>query len=71
MWRAPTAGGAKGIGYACAQCLGREGAKVVLADVDAAGAQSAADALGSEHIIASPFTCDVGSKPDVRTLALL
>jgi len=44
---------------------------VVLADIDAAGAQSAADALGSEHIIASPFTCDVGSKPDVRTLASL
>ncbi len=60
-------GAAKGIGFACARCLGREGAKVVVADIDADGAQSAVDALGRESIEASPFTCDVGSKPDVRT----
>ena len=28
------AGGAKGIGLACASCLGHEGCKVVVADVD-------------------------------------
>lgn len=62
----PTAGAAKGIGYACAQSLGREGAKVVVADIDAARARTAADTLGEQNIVASPFTCDVGSKPDVR-----
>ena len=44
---------------------------MVVADIDAAGAQTAADKLGAENIIASPFTCDVGSKPDVRVIASL
>lgn len=37
-WRWP-AGAAKGIGLACASCLGHEGAKVVVADVDEEGAK--------------------------------
>ena len=32
-------GAAKGIGLACASCLGHEGAKVVVADVDEEGAK--------------------------------
>ena len=34
----PFAGAAKGIGLACASCLGHEGAKVVVADIDDASA---------------------------------
>ena len=37
-----------------------------VADIDAAGAQRAVDALERESIQASPFMCDVGSKPNVR-----
>ena len=33
------AGAAKGIGLACASCLGHEGAKVVVADLDEEGAK--------------------------------
>ena len=33
------AGAAKGIGLACASCLGHEGAKVVVADIDEEGAK--------------------------------
>lgn len=32
-------GAAKGIGLACASCLGHEGAKVVVADIDEEGAK--------------------------------
>ena len=34
----PMAGAAKGIGLACASCLGHEGCKVVVADIDDSGA---------------------------------
>ena len=33
------AGAAKGIGLACANCLGQEGSKVVVADIDEEGAK--------------------------------
>ena len=36
------AGGAKGIGLACASCLGHEGARVVVADID--------DVAASRHV---------------------
>lgn len=39
-------GGASGIGAACARALASRGAKVVVADVDAAGAAALADELG-------------------------
>jgi NAD(P)-dependent dehydrogenase (short-subunit alcohol dehydrogenase family) len=40
-------GGASGIGAACAATLAREGAKVVVTDLDDAGAQSVVDKIGS------------------------
>src|ERR1700730_9634655 len=40
-------GGASGIGAACATTLAREGAKVVVTDVDDAGGQAVADKIGS------------------------
>lgn len=59
------AGGAKGIGFACATCLGHEGCQVVVADIDEKGAQEAAHRLQSESIAASAFKCDVGNKAEV------
>jgi NAD(P)-dependent dehydrogenase (short-subunit alcohol dehydrogenase family) len=40
-------GGASGIGAACAATLAREGAKVVVTDLDDAGGQSVVDKIGS------------------------
>ncbi|MDQ0030648.1 3-hydroxybutyrate dehydrogenase [Arthrobacter bambusae] len=44
--KALVTGGASGIGAACATALAARGAKVVVADVDAAGATALADKLG-------------------------
>ncbi|UVJ39934.1 3-hydroxybutyrate dehydrogenase [Arthrobacter sp. CJ23] len=44
--KALVTGGASGIGAACARALAARGAKVVVADVDAAGAAALADELG-------------------------
>ena len=40
-------GGASGIGAACTATLAREGAKVVVTDVDDAGGKAAVDKIGS------------------------
>ena len=56
-------GGAQGIGEACARRFAREGAVVVLADVDDAKGQ----ALAAE-LQASFFHCDVGNSADVQIL---
>ena len=59
-------GGASGIGLATALRLGREGARVVVADHDEAKARAAADAVraaGAPDAIAS--ACDVGVEADV------
>jgi NAD(P)-dependent dehydrogenase (short-subunit alcohol dehydrogenase family) len=40
-------GGASGIGAACAATLAREGAKVVLTDLDDTGGQAVVDKIGN------------------------
>jgi NAD(P)-dependent dehydrogenase (short-subunit alcohol dehydrogenase family) len=40
-------GGASGIGAACAATLAREGAKVVVTDLDDAGGRTVVDGIGS------------------------
>ena len=65
LWRGH-AGAAKGIGYACAQCLGKEGAAIIVADIDDEGARRAAQQLQDQQIGASAFKCDVGNKAEVR-----
>lgn len=46
--RAIVTGGASGIGLACARALATEGAHVIIADRDGAGARDVADSVGGE-----------------------
>lgn len=56
---------AAGIGLACAQSLGRAGAKVLVADIDAEGIQRAEQQLQEEGIDAASTVCDVSNKQQV------
>jgi NAD(P)-dependent dehydrogenase (short-subunit alcohol dehydrogenase family) len=56
-------GGAQGIGAACARRFAREGAPVVIADIDDTRGQSLADELGALYV-----HCDVGDKAQVDAL---
>ena len=58
-------GAAQGIGLACARIFASEGAKVVLADVNAAEGRAAADRLASEGASARFIACDVTRKDQV------
>jgi len=59
-------GGAKGIGYACAQSLGERGAKVVIADCDEVAALDAVERLGKAGIISTAVKVDVAKKDQVK-----
>ena len=59
-------GAAQGIGLACAQVLAQEGASVMLADVNEAGAREAAAALAAKGHKAAAVVCDVSKKADVE-----
>ena len=56
-------GAARGIGAACARRFSREGARVVLADVDDTPGQATADELGARYL-----HCDVGDKAQVDAM---
>jgi len=56
-------GGASGIGAASARLFARQGAKVVVADRNAAGAQAVANEIGGVAI-----GCDVAQEPDIQRL---
>lgn len=61
-------GAANGIGAACAQRLAREGAKVVLADVDEKTGEGLAEDIRQGGNEAAFIYCDVGERLDVRNL---
>lgn len=61
-------GAARGIGRACAERFAREGAKVVLADIDEARGRDAAAALVGAGAEASFVVCDVGDSSQVSGL---
>jgi len=61
-------GAARGIGLACAQAFAREGAKVVLADVETAAGETAAEDIQAGGADALFVQCDVGDKAQVDAL---
>ena len=61
-------GGASGIGRALCQEMGRRGAIVVVADVNAEGAQRVASMISSSGCLATPTHTDVACAEDVRRL---
>ncbi|MEN9938676.1 MAG: hypothetical protein RLZZ387_5255 [Chloroflexota bacterium] len=61
-------GAAKGIGAAVARALAREGASIVIADVDTAGAESLAEELRAAGGQALAVRADVSRSDDARRL---
>lgn len=62
-------GGASGIGLALARALGREGAKVVLADIEEAALRAAVAGLREDGVQAIGQRTDVGDRASVEALA--
>ncbi|MCY4588999.1 MAG: SDR family NAD(P)-dependent oxidoreductase [Alphaproteobacteria bacterium] len=56
-------GAARGIGLACAKAIARDGARMVLADIDAEGVREAADRIGGLGL-----ACDMGDAGAVDDL---
>ena len=61
-------GAGRGIGLAAAARLAREGAAVVLADLNLDEAQQAADTLASHDLAVLPVRADVAKRDDVRAM---
>lgn len=59
-------GAARGIGAATAARLTQEGARVLIADVDAPAAEKAAGALREQGAVAEGMGCDVASRAEVE-----
>ncbi|MFV2091951.1 MAG: SDR family NAD(P)-dependent oxidoreductase, partial [Hyphomicrobiales bacterium] len=68
-------GGARGIGFACAQRLAREGAAVVIADIDdeegEAGAVRISEAQNDAQGEARYVHCNVSERLDINNLIKL
>ncbi len=58
-------GGAQGIGYACAEAIAEDGARIVLADINAEGVEAAAKKLGNDTLA---IACDMGKPNDVLAM---
>lgn len=61
-------GGARGIGFAIAEALGRDGYRLVLADLDREAAEDAAIRLTEGGFQAEPLRADVSSAADVQAM---
>lgn len=58
-------GGAQGIGFACAQAISENGARIVVADINGAGAQKAAEELGNDAVA---ITCDMSDPAQIAAM---
>ena len=58
-------GGARGIGYACAEAISESGARIVLADINQTGVGEAATKLGGD---AAGYACDMGDPAQIDAL---
>jgi NAD(P)-dependent dehydrogenase (short-subunit alcohol dehydrogenase family) len=63
-------GGASGLGLGMAKAFGREGMKVMIADIDAPVLAKAVQELKDLQVRADGVICDVGSRGSVREAAL-
>ena len=63
-------GGAQGIGRAIALGLGREGAKIVIADLQADKAQNVVDELRASGVEGHPVEVNVANESSVKRLAM-
>lgn len=61
-------GGGGGLGRAFCLALGRSGAKVVVADFNAANAEATVTALRAENLTAEPFVVDVTNEAQTREM---
>ena len=61
-------GGARGIGFAVARAFAREGAAVAIADVDGAGARTAAEELNTQGARSLPIPVDVADAASVQAM---
>ena len=64
----PTAlitGGARGIGFACAEAIAGDGARIVVADIDRAGVEAAAGRLGGDSVA---IRCDMGNPAQIAAM---
>lgn len=58
-------GGAQGIGYACAEALAEDGAKLILCDINAQGVEAAAKKLGNGTV---GLVCDMGDTAQIAAM---
>lgn len=58
-------GGAQGIGFACAEALKEDGARIVLVDINADGVAAAAEKLGDGTV---GIACDMGDTDQVNAM---
>lgn len=58
-------GGAQGIGYACAEALAEDGARLILADINAEGVAAAAAKLGNGTV---GLVCDMGDPAQITAM---
>jgi NAD(P)-dependent dehydrogenase (short-subunit alcohol dehydrogenase family) len=63
-------GGASGLGLAMAKAFGREGMKVMIADIEQAALTRAVQELKDSQVRAEGVLCDVGSRGSLREAAL-
>lgn len=61
-------GAARGIGYACASRFAKEGARVMLADIDEKAGQEAAEVIREAGGAAQFVACDISDRLDVHNL---